>query len=96
LSLGKNCFFVELLRSFVSVNRRFFLKFLLFKVLKKFLIILNSSLACSYLYAHAEYTGQELMRTLTLRISSLRACSAIKHISFPIFQMVILIPSACR
>jgi hypothetical protein len=34
------------------------------KIIKK----LNSLRACSYLYAHAEHTGQELMRTLSIRV----------------------------
>ncbi len=67
--MGQEKFFREALRPFVSVHRDF-CKFSQFLVLEKLLEIFSSLRACSDLYAHTEHTGQELMRTLTIRISS--------------------------
>jgi hypothetical protein len=73
-----------LLRPLVSVNNDF-LKFFIFKVLKKLFKKLTSLRVCSGLYAyaqgtgaHAEHARQELMRMLSIRIS------------LPIFQMAVL------
>jgi hypothetical protein len=70
LSLGqKNFCSVELLRTLVSVNNDF-LKFLIFKVLKKLLKNFTSLCVCSGLYAYAEHTRQELVRKLSIRIKN--------------------------
>ena len=66
-SWGHTKFFSgELLRSLVNVYNDF-LKFLIFKGLKKLFKNLTSLRACSGLYAYAEHTRQELMRMLSIR-----------------------------
>jgi hypothetical protein len=67
LSFGKKKIFSgELLRSLVNVYNDF-LKFLIFKGLKKLFKNLTSLRACSGLYAYAEHTRQELIRMLSIR-----------------------------
>jgi hypothetical protein len=62
----KKNFSGELLRSLVNVYKDF-VKFLIFKGLKKLFKNLTSLRACSGLYAYAEHTRQELMRMLSIR-----------------------------
>ena len=68
LSWGPKIFFSgELLRPLVRVKNDF-LKFLIFQVLKKLFKNFTSLRVCSGLYAYAEHTRQELMRTLSVRV----------------------------
>ncbi len=63
----KNIFSQKLLRPFVSVNRIFLKIFNVFgtlKIIKK----IEFLTPCSDHYAHAEHTGQELMRTLNVPV----------------------------
>jgi hypothetical protein len=78
LSFGKKIFFSgELLRSLVNVYNDF-LKFLIFKVLKKLLKNITSLRACSGLYAYAEHAHQFLTRMLSIsvKISNLQGVPA--------------------
>ena len=67
--------FAKLLRPLVSVNSDFFLIFAVLEYAKKLLKILNSFRACSDLSAHAEHTGQQLLRTLSMQKELMRVLS---------------------
>jgi hypothetical protein len=68
LSLGKKIFFYPEALETICKRQLRFLK--IFDVLGTLKMIkkLNSLRACFDLYTHAEHTGQELMRTLSVRV----------------------------
>ncbi len=66
-SLGKKNFFLKALQTICWCQKRFLKIFAVLGTLK-LSEIFNSLRACSDLYAHAEHTGQELKRTLSVRV----------------------------
>ncbi len=67
MSLGKKYFFQEALETICRCQKRFVKIFVILGTLK-IIKILNSLRACSDLSAHAEHTGQELTRMLSVRV----------------------------
>ncbi len=101
----KKCFFfAKPLRPFVSVYRDFLINFDCLGTLKiirniEFLRGMLRTLCARWAYgsgtdAHPEHARQELMRTLSIRISSLRAFSGCASV-FLNFKCSFCIPSAC-